>query len=74
MDEETKAAFAALDARFDALMTRVNDLSERIIDAITALKTDHQNTKAFLLEDAIVLGQRLRSLENRVDRIERKPD
>jgi arylsulfatase A-like enzyme len=64
MDDETKAAFTTLEAhmnaRFDALMTRMNDQFERVIDTMG------------LLEDAIVLGRRVASIEDRLDKLERK--
>jgi hypothetical protein len=76
MDDETKAAFTTLEAhmnaRFDALMTRMNDQFERVIDTMGSLSTDLRNTKAFLLEDAIVLGRRVASIEDRLDKLERK--
>jgi hypothetical protein len=36
------------------------------------LITDLRKTKAFLLEDAIVLGRRVASIEDRLDKLERK--
>jgi hypothetical protein len=51
MDDETRAAF-------EALMTRMNDQHERLIDAMASLRRDFQNTKGFLIEDSLVLGQR----------------
>jgi len=65
MDEETRQAFASL--------TRLtNDQHERLIDQISALKRDFQNTKGFLIEDALVIGQRMSGVENRLDDLERK--
>lgn len=75
MDDETRGAFATLEtrmnARFDALMIRMNDQFERVIDTMGSLNTDLRNTKAFLIEDAIVMGRRISSLEDRLDRLER---
>ena len=65
MDEETRAAFASL-------MTLMNDQHERLIDTMTSLRRDFQNTKGFLIEDSLVLGQRTTNLENRLDGLERK--
>jgi hypothetical protein len=65
MDEETRAAFVAL-------MTLMNDQHERLIDTMTSLRRDFQNTKGFLIEDSLVLGQRTTNVENRLDRLERK--
>ncbi len=65
MDDETEAYL-------DAMMARINNQSERILDEIGTLKSDFQNTKGFLLEDAIVLGRRTITLEERLSRLERK--
>jgi hypothetical protein len=73
MDDETKARFDALDARFDALMTRMNDQFERVLDRLSDNTHDLQNTKGFLLEDAIILGRRMHAVEQRLDDLERKP-
>jgi hypothetical protein len=69
MDEETKAFLVAMEAR---LLTRMNDQHERLIDAMTLLRRDFQNTKGFLIEDSLVLGQRTTNVENRLDRLEKK--
>lgn len=56
-------------------MAQINDRFERILDEITALRNDFQNTKGFLLEDAIVLGRRTLIIEERLTRLEKKlPD
>ncbi len=65
VDDETEAYL-------DAMMARINNQSERILDEIGTLKSDFQNTKGFLLEDAIVLGRRTITLEERLSRLERK--
>ena len=65
MDDETKAAF-------EALMTRMNDQFERVIDRINLLGADFRNTKAFLIEDAIGMERRMFNLEDRLDKLERK--
>jgi hypothetical protein len=69
MDEETKAFLVAMEAR---LLARMNDQHERLIDAMTLLRRDFQNTKGFLIEDSLVLGQRTANVENRLDRLEKK--
>jgi DNA-binding XRE family transcriptional regulator len=69
MDDETKAFLLALEAR---LMTLMNDQHERLIDTMTSLRRDFQNTKGFLIEDSLVLGQRTFNVENRLDGLERK--
>lgn len=65
MDEETRDAFTTL-------MKRMNDQHERLLDAVTSLRRDFQNTKGFLIEDSLVLGQRTTNAENRLDGLERK--
>lgn len=65
MDDETRAAFAAL-------MSRMNDQHERLINIITSLHTDFSNTKGFLIGDALVMGRRVRAVEDRLDDIEKK--
>ena len=67
MDDETRTAFAAL-------MTRMNDLHERLIIAIRSLRSDFKNTNGFLIEDSLVLGQRTTLVENRLDRLEKGDD
>ena len=67
MDDETRAAFAAL-------MARMNGQHERLLDAMTQMQRDFQNTKGFLIEDALVIGQRTYSVEKRLDRLERPGD
>ena len=78
MDDETRAAFATLEAhmngRFHALITRMNVQFERVIDTMGSLNTDLRNTKSFLLEDAIVLGRRISNVEDRLDRLEKRDD
>jgi hypothetical protein len=53
MDEETRAAFAAIhqesQASFDALRTLMNDQHERLINQLKNLSHDFQNTKGFLI-------------------------
>lgn len=65
MDDETKAAFAEL-------MELLNNTTEKLLDQMTALRHDFQNTKGFLLEDAIVTGRRMMSLEDRMTALERR--
>ena len=64
MDEETKAAF-------DSLVARMNDQFERVLDAVTTLQADFLNTKAFLIEDALVTSRRVMSIEDRLTALER---
>ena len=73
MDDETKAAFGAVNARFDDMMARMNDQFERVINEIQSQRQDFLNAKGFLLEDALIMGRRLYSVEKRLDELERKP-
>jgi type II secretory pathway predicted ATPase ExeA len=65
MDEETKAYL-------DAMMAQINNQFERVLDQMATLQTDFQNTKGFLLEDAIVLGRRALTIERRLTDLEKK--
>ena len=65
MDEELKAYL-------DAMMVQINDKFERTLGQLTALRADFQNTKGFLLEDSIVTGRRMMSVEDRLTAIEKK--
>ena len=69
MDDETKALLLAIEAR---LVARMNDQHERLIDAMTSLRSDFDNTKGFLIGDALVLGRRLRGIEDRLDDLEKR--
>ena len=71
MDDETKAFLVAMEAR---LMARMNDQHERLINAMTSLRRDFQNTKGFLIEDSLVLGERTTIVENRLDRLEKRDE
>ena len=62
MDEETKARFDALDARF-----------ERVLDRLETVSADFRNAKTFVIADALVLVRRLTAVEHRLDELERKP-
>jgi len=68
MDDETKAFLEAMEAR---LMARMNNQHERLINVITSLQNDFSNTKGFLIGDALVLGRRVRTVEDRLDDLER---
>jgi hypothetical protein len=65
MDEETRAAF-------EQMMRLMNDQHERVLEQITALRRDFQNTKGFLIEDSLVLGRRVSNAEDRLDRLDRR--
>lgn len=72
MDEETRAQFQIMSMQIEAMMVRINDGFERVLDKLTTMAADHQNTKSFLLDDAVVLGRRISSVEHRLDDLERK--
>ena len=77
MDEELRAYLDEIDrravARSEALMRQLNDQYEKLLNTITALRRDFTNTKGFLIEDALVLGERLNAVERRLDRLEEPP-
>lgn len=64
MDEELRAYL-------DAMRREINDAQERLLDRMTALEHDFQNTKGFLLGDSLVAGRRWLDLDERVSRLER---
>ena len=65
MDDETRDAFATL-------MTRMNDQHERLLDMMTSLRDDFANTKSFLIGDSLVVGRRVRGIEDRLDDLEKR--
>ena len=66
MDEETKRHLDAMEARLTARMeamevrltARMDDDSERALNRLTSLEQDFQNTKGFLVGDALVSSRR----------------
>lgn len=64
MDEELRAYL-------DAMRKEFNDAQERVLNRIAALEQDFQNTKGFLVGDALVGGRRWLDLDERVSRLER---
>jgi hypothetical protein len=60
-----------LKAAEDRLVGRINNQHERLLEAIKALSKDFQNTKGFLIEDAIVLGRRTTNVEDRLDKLDK---
>lgn len=64
MDDDTRKAFADL-------MALMNNQHERLIERLNSLARDFQNTKGFLIDDALVLGRRMSSVEKRLDNLER---
>lgn len=60
-----------LRAYLDAMRSEFNDAQERLLDRLASLEQDFQNTKGFLVGDAIVSGRRWPDLDERVNRLER---
>ena len=69
MDDELRAYL-------DAMRSEFNDAQERLLNRLASLEQDFQNTKGFLVGDAIVSGRRWLDLDARVNRLEcnRKTD
>ena len=65
MDDETRRYL-------DAMMARINDQFERVLNRIGALEQDFQNTKGFLVTDALVSSRHWLDLEARVANLEKK--
>jgi hypothetical protein len=68
MDDETRAY---LDAMQTVLLTKINDGHERILNRLASLERDFENTKGFLIGDALVAGRRWLDTDARVTKIER---
>ncbi len=64
MDDELRAYL-------DAMRSEFNDAQERLLNRLASLEQDFQNTKGFLVGDAIVSGRRWLDLDERVNRLER---
>lgn len=65
MDDDTRKAFADL-------MALMNNQHERLIERINSLARDFENTKGFLIGDALVIGRRVSGVEKRLDDLEGK--
>ena len=50
----------------DGMMAQINGQFERVLNRLTAVERDFQNTKNFLVGDALVSGGRWLDLEARV--------
>jgi len=57
-------------AYFDGLFRQLNDKMERVLNKQSSLETDFQNTKGFLVADALVSSRRWLDLEQRVATVE----
>jgi hypothetical protein len=64
MDEELRAYL-------DAMRKEINDNQERLLNRIAALEQDFQNTKGFLIGDALIAGRRWLDGDEPVIRLER---
>ena len=64
MDEELRTYL-------DAMRKEFNDAQEKLLNRLAALEQDFQNTKGFLIGDALVSGRRWLDLDERVSRLER---
>jgi hypothetical protein len=59
------------DDEFRRLVAQVNTKLEQILNRLTGLEQDFQNTKGFLVGDAVVSSRRWLDLDERVSRLER---
>ncbi len=64
MDDELRAYL-------DAMRSEFNDAQERLLNRMASLEQHFQNTKGFLVGDAIVSGRRWLDLDERANRLER---
>jgi hypothetical protein len=55
----------------ERLLTRFNDGQESLLNRLNSLEADFQNTKGFLVDDAIVSGRRWFEVDRRLSRVER---
>jgi hypothetical protein len=58
------------DEEFRRFVAQINDKLERILNRMTSLEGDFQNTKGFLVNDAAIGGRRWLDLEDRVTKLE----
>lgn len=59
------------DDEFRRFMAQVNTKLEQILNRLAGLEQDFQNTKGFLIGDAVVSSRRWLDLDERVSRLER---
>ena len=64
MRSESNEAFAKMRGEF-------NDAQERLLNRLTSLDQNFQNTKGFLINEALVTGRLWQDLDERVTRLER---
>jgi hypothetical protein len=67
MDEELRKYLDPMEGR---LIARFNISEERILNRLAAVERDFQNTKNFLVGDALIAGGRWLDLEARVTKPE----
>lgn len=65
MDEELRSYL-------DAMLAEIVSRQGMVLDKLWVLERDFQNTREFLLGDALVGGRRWLDLEERVGRLEKK--
>ncbi len=78
MDDELRGYLENMEGRLAAkveaseghLMARLNDSEERMLNRLTPIERDFDNTKGFLIDDALVSSGRWWDLEARVTRLE----
>lgn len=69
LEERLTGRITALEKRF---VVEVNTKLDEILNKLSAVRTDADNTKSFLIEDALTLGRRMTSLEGRLEALEKK--
>ena len=70
MLQDRRALDDELKAYLDGMMTQINDKFERVLDRVGSLERDFQNTKEFLVGDALVTGRRWLDSEARLSKLE----
>ena len=70
MEGRIEAMEGRIEAMEGRLVARMNDQHELILNRLTSLEADFQNTKAFLIEDAIISSRRSTDHEARISRLE----
>jgi hypothetical protein len=56
---------------FGGLLGQVNDNIERVLERMGSLERDFQNTKEFLVGDALISGRQRLDMETRITKLER---
>jgi hypothetical protein len=71
LSEMEERMIGRIDARLGALLARMNDQHERLINDLNGVRRDFTDTKDFLLRDSATGTRRWLDLEERVNRLER---